>query len=446
MRTLAVLLLLVRCGGSIPLHAQTVSAPAQNAPVSGPFRLTDHINSALPAWLKFGLDERVRLEGFFGSGFQPSSSDDYLLSRLRPEMSLLPATWLEFKFQCQDSRVFWKKQKPYAPPFQDTFDLRQAYAQGGDLERRHFRLKVGRQEINLGEERLVGSSGWGNTARSFDAVRLTLQKGRYRLDAFAASPVVLHDGEVGEHVPANNLHGVYGSLDQLVPASKLEPFLLWRLARSQKTETGRLGNLDFTTAGVRWVGRTPGKLEYSVEVARQQGSLATERIAAWAGHWAVSRPLPLSWNVRALGEYNYASGDRRAGDGRRSAFEQLFGSAHEKYGMADQIGWRNIHHGRAGMEMKPHRRWTMSAKYGMYWLADSHDALYNSAGTAVVRKADGSAGRFVGTGLDGSTVYSHSRQLQVGCGVGRLIPGTFLKRATPGRAYTYPYLMLNISL
>jgi MOSC domain-containing protein YiiM len=143
---------------------------------------------------------------------------------------------------------------------------------------------VGRQEINLGEERLVGSSGWTNTARTFDAAQLMLHRGRHRLDAFSASPVILRDGEVGSHQAGNNLHGLYGGLDNVVPHSRMEPYLFWRLNQRQKTEAGALGNLNFTTAGVRWPGKLPLGFDYSLDMARQQGSLGTDRISARAGH------------------------------------------------------------------------------------------------------------------------------------------------------------------
>jgi Alginate export len=374
---------------------------------------TDELNRTLPNWLRFSGEERLRLEGFTGAGFQPDNSDAYLLNRFRFNLGLIPTSWLKFRFQVQDSRVWWKNQKPYAPPYQDTFDLRLAFIEMGDSEKQPVSLRVGRQEINLGDERLVGSSGWTNTARSFDAARLTLREGKYRLDAFASSPVVLQDGNVGDHVPGNNLHGLYGGLQNVVPDATIEPYLLWRLTQRQRTETGTVGNLDFTTVGVRWVGKLPYNFDYASEMASERGSLGTDRIAAWAGHWVTGYTLPVSWTPRWFGEYNYASGDHNGKDGVRQTFDQLFPSGHDKYGLADQVGWRNIMHIRTGIECKPRPKWMLSARYSAYWLADAHDALYNTSGTAVFRRADGSAGRFVGTEFDGSLVYNYSKQCRL---------------------------------
>jgi hypothetical protein len=165
------------------------AALAQAVPSQADFVPSDELNKQLPNWLRFSGEFRVRLEGFTGGGFRAGNDDDYLLTRLRINLRIQPASWLKFEFQGQDARVFWKNQRPAAPPFQDTMDLRLAYLQIGDPEHKTFGLRVGRQELLLGEQRLVGSVDWQNVARSFDAVRLTLRHKGYRMDAFAAKVV-----------------------------------------------------------------------------------------------------------------------------------------------------------------------------------------------------------------------------------------------------------------
>ena len=48
-----------------------------------------------------------------------------------------------------------------------------------------------------------------------------------------------------------------------------------------------------------------------------------------------------------------ASGDANPADGIRGTFDQLYPTAHDKYGLADQVGWRNIHHVRVGFDITP---------------------------------------------------------------------------------------------
>ena len=303
---------------------------------------------------------------------------------------------------------------------------------------------MGRQELAFGEERLVGNVNWLNTARSFDAVRATVHLNGYRLDAFTASVVIARDATFDKHLAGNNLHGLYGGIERLVPKATIEPYLFWRLAPGMFTEEGVPGKLDSKTAGVRWTGQLPASFDYGMEAARQIGSLGRDRISAWAGHWILGYTIKgPSCEPHIIAEYNYASGDAGPHDGRRGTFDQLYPTGHDKYGLADQVGWRNIEHLRTGLELKPRAKWRVMSKYSSWWLASSHDALYSAAGTAVARVADGSPGRHVGQELDAQAVYSLSNSMQVGGGFAHVFPGEFLKRATPGKAYNSPYLSLN---
>lgn len=77
-------------------------------------------------------------------------------------------------------------------------------------------------------------------------------------------------------------------------------------------------------------------------------------------------------------EYNYASGDANPKDGRRGTFDQLYATAHDKYGMDDQVGWKNIPNARFAFETQASKKWSTVAKYDAWWLANPHDGLYNA--------------------------------------------------------------------
>ena len=90
-------------------------------------------------------------------------------------------------------------------------------------------------------------------------------------------------------------------------------------------------------------------------MALQSGSLGDDSIGAWAGHWQMRESLPGQGAIKLTAEYNFASGDENPTDGSRGTFDQLYPTGHDKYGLADQVGWRNIHHLRAGVEFSPGR-------------------------------------------------------------------------------------------
>jgi hypothetical protein len=427
LRLIATILL---CG--VPLCAQQGSLP------------TDLLNGELPRWIRFSGDERMRLEGFSGGGFHPGNDDVYLLNRLRFSATLQPGTWWKIVTQTQDARVGGDNQTPHGPPRQDTWDLRQAYAELGDPDKNPVALRVGRQEISLGGERLVGVSQWQNVGRSFDAARLLLHYRKLKLTAFAASVVVLRDGQVGSADAGNNLHGLYGSIANWIPNSTLEPYFMWRLQPNVRSELGPFGHLDMKVSGARWLGKVRA-FDYNTSIVLERGSAATDQVNAWAGHWLAAYSFPkVVGSPRLVAEYNYATGDGNPHDGQVNTFQLLYPTAHDRHGLTDQVGWRNIHHLRGTVEIKPHPKWTLTPSYNAFWLADARDALYNSQGNVVVpRVADGSAGRWVGQELDVAAAYSITSVTQIGAGFGHIIPGTFLRHATPGHGYSYPYLQIT---
>ena len=153
--------------------------------------------------------------------------------------------------------------------------------------------------------------------------------------------------------------------------------------------------------------------------------------------------MALPYSPRFVLEYNYASGDENPKDGRRGTFDPMYPTAHDKYGLADQVGWRNIHDFRTGTEFKPSKKWLVSSFFHDWWLASPTDALYATTGLPVARSASGTAGRHVGEEIDAQATYTFDKQLQVGGGFGHIFPGEFLRKTTQGNPYNFPYVMVG---
>ncbi len=436
LRFLLLFVLAFQCG---PVFAQQEANKVAESP-------SDELNAQLPKWLRFSGEFRARAEGFTGGGFQLNTDDAYLLTRIRLNMKVEPASWLRFVIQGQDAHVFGKNQNPAAPPYQDRMDLRVGYVEVGDAEKKNFGLRAGRQELAFGDERLIGNANWLNTARSFDGVRGTWKVAGVRVDAFATSVVKLHDGQFNEYIPGNIFYGLYASIGKLVPKATVEPYFLWRRQSGLATETATPGILSAGTFGIRWVGKLPAGFDYGLEMGRQSGSLGTDTVGAWAGHWLAGYTIPHArFTPHVVAEFNYASGDASGTDGQRGTFDQLYATAHDKYGLADQAGWKNIEHLRSGVEFKLNKKWSAQTKYTAWWLANTHDALYNAAGAVVAKRAAGNAGKFVGQEIDIQMSYNFNKMLGIAGGFGHIFPGTFLKNTTPGVAYNFPYATLTYS-
>ena len=98
---------------------------------------------------------------------------------------------------------------------------------------------------------------------------------------------------------------------------------------------------------------------------------------------------------------------------------------------------------RAGFTIEPRRRWTVTAQYLDFWLASATDSLYNTSGGSIVRDATGKSGTHIGEEFDAYTWFELNSHVNLGFGMGHIMPGRFLAATTKGPTYNYPYFAIN---
>src|SRR3984893_10354486 len=269
---------------------------------------TTRVDELLPQWIQFGGQFRDRAESQTGFGYAPVN-DAYDLTQLRIGIYLQLTEWLELVGVTQDSRVFFNHHVPNAPPYQNIWDIREAYAQLGNSNEGWIDLVVGRQMFSFGDERVIGPSDWSNMGRTFDTARVDLHHAGVKVSIFAASVINAIDGKIDHHIEGNNIYGIYSSLAHLIPHATLEPYVLWRVAPGNVPlpETAGHGHLSEVTAGARVAGTLLDNFDYDIEMNKQTGSLGHYSIDAWAGHWNTGYTfVSARMQPRVFVEYNYA--------------------------------------------------------------------------------------------------------------------------------------------
>ena len=418
---------------------QSAQPAAQVTPAAPALPLPNRLNTKLPGWLRLRGEFRERMEGVENLTFNDSRDDTYWLSRFRFNAAVTPSKKLGFLVQVQDARVGKKELAPTnTAPFRAPFDLRMAYADVGSATG-PMTIRAGRQELAYGDQRLVGHVSWLNSARTFDGGKLTLRSKGLSLDTFYSSVVRIMQDEFDKSGAGNRFAGAYLT-SALIPKGSFEPYYFYRRDVNVVGEVGVVGKLNSSTFGFRTVGKLPASLDYNVEMALQRGDLDTNDVTAWAGHWQLRESLTGSWTPKITGEYNYASGDKDPTDGKRQTFDQLYPTPHDKYGLADQVGWKNLHHVRTGFEITPLKGMPITTNYHSWWLAEKRDALYNVASVPIARVITGAADSHVGQELDVQVSKAIFPQLQVAAGYAHIFTGAFLKEATPGASYSHPYI------
>lgn len=399
------------------------------------------LDQSLPHWIQFGGQFRDRLEGQYGLGYKPVD-DTYDLTQLRIGIYLQPTDWLKVVGVTQDSRVFFNQHVPAAPPYQNIWDIREAYVQLGSATEGWFDLIVGRQMFSFGDERVIGPSDWSNMGRTFDTVRADLHGTGFNISIFAASVINAIDGQVDHHIEGNNLYGIYTSFGHIIPHATFEPYLMWRVAPANVSlpETGGHRHMSEVTGGARLAGTVLRRFDYDIEMNKQTGSLGPYTIDAWAGHWNagytfVDAPV----KPRIFAEYNYATGNKNPGGQIWGTHDQIYPSGHDKMDFADQFGWRNIIDFRAGFDQKFAKKWDLVEMVDDLWLATKNDAVYAASGAIAIAAHPNASSSHLGTELDLIAEYKQNRHITYGAGFCHIFTGAFLSEATPGKEYNYPF-------
>jgi Alginate export len=73
------------------------------------------------------------------------------------------------------------------------------------------------------------------------------------------------------------------------------------------------------------------------------------------------------------------------------------------------------------------------------WVTTKNDAVYGDNGAVVITAKPNATSRHLGTELDLIAEYQENRHVSYGFGFAHLFTGQFLKEATPGKDYNYPF-------
>lgn len=337
-------------------------------------------------------------------------------------------------------------------------DLQQAYVTVGNHKEFPVSLKVGRQELSYGDERLVGAFAWNNIGRVFDAAKIRWQNSLFAAEAFTSKIVLPDDNSFNTWNDYNVFSGVHlstkkvpktltelyffarndgvGSASAQDPVS-FPPFQMaapvardiYTLGGRMKSGTNEFGGFDFTVEG-------------AYQFGNWKGTLTGDRIDhdAYAFMANVGYTFEETFGKpRVALEYAYATGDGDAADGEHNTFDNLYPTNHKFYGYMDFLSWQNIHDVRAIFQMKPHKQVSVAVEGHLFWLADTADNLYNAGGAARGTGANPTGfGRnstydsFAGGEIDVVAGYALNKFSAIEGGYGHFFTGKYIDQTWAG--------------
>lgn len=489
--------------------AGTVFAQSLPATPPRPFPglLNEHLradNPSLGSW-DVGVNVRLREEDKEEAGTtqagsnwdfserpQDNNHNEYQLLRVMPRIGYT-STWFTAFAEGRSSYSYGdKRYNPTAPGVglserDGPIDLHQAYLLLGNQKQSPFSLKIGRQELAYGDQRLVGPSRWLNVPRTFDAIKVRYQSTNLAVDLFTGGVVYVDHNAINKSNTQDVFSGLYLNFLTLSPRNLVETYLLARnVNRGIVTDdwSGVAAPARFTapqdlyTAGFRFKSKPTsyGPWDYTVEMMYQFGNrtavfpattvaaaLAAKRldqsayaVIAQAGYtWSKQKGAP-----RLAVTYSFGSGDKDAADGKSSTFQNLFPSNHLLYGSMDLSSLQNLHDFRIAYTIKPIPAVTLSLEGHVQYLAQTTDFWYNvagvprnftgaAAGSGAGYRVNPSYGHHLGNELDLLAGWTLTRYALLEVGVSHYFRGEYIKqslRAVGSHDASAAYVQLTLNL
>ncbi|MBW2732009.1 MAG: alginate export family protein, partial [Deltaproteobacteria bacterium] len=297
--------------------AATPAAPKAQLLLPGGVTLTPH------------LQYRARFLFRDNTAHVSSPITEAVTHRARIGLDVRIAESFRLFVQVQDVRTWGEEANTLGDYSGNGIDFHQAFAEANCPL--GLMLRVGRQEIALDNQRLMGAVGWTDQARAFDGVRLGYQRDALAAHAFWAK---VTEGDVidgdGNALPGRDLAGLWVRYTGL---AFLRPSFLFVFDRDSA-----LGRERFTT-GLFLDGTLMPGLSYMAEFYYQGGTIdagaADITISAMLAALRVGYTAPVWGKPRVEAFFDYLSGDDDPADDKSQSFDTLFATNHKFYGFMD---------------------------------------------------------------------------------------------------------------
>jgi len=380
----------------------------------------------------------------------PERENDFLLLRTRIHAGYSPVDWLTIFGEGQNSSSTGDKRNPN-PQSNGPADLYQGYVRLGGTESLPLSLKVGRQELSYGDERLIGAFDWDNIGRRFDAAKLRYEKKTFWVDAFVGRVVIPNDNEFDQSNWDDWFSGVYGSTRSLVPKTELQLYFLADNATADSprhvTTYGR-GNSprDIYTIGSRFQ-TLPGQLngwdlngEFAGQFGDFQYGTGTPGVVngqrlnhlAYATHIEGGYTFKkMDFKPRFAIGFDYGSGDGNPNDNEHNTFVNLYPTNHKFYGAMDFLSWQNLLDPYLKASIVPVKHLSVVLTYNAFWLATTSDFFYQvnqlprTTGGYGIHAANDS---FAGQEIDLIVTYQPVAFVQLQTGFGHYFTGDYVNQ------------------
>ena len=351
-------------------------------------------------YVSFGGDIRLQYFRFKNEdlGDAPQDDDGFILNRYLFHADFHAGDRFRFFVQFQGSMASGRRNPNLLE--QNPLDWHQAIADWKHANKNSgVTLRIGRQEMWYGSQRLIAVREFPNSRLAFDAARVMVKTSAIASDAFFALPVANKEGIFDDSPQAENrLWGSYTTISR-VPYLKNVDLYYLGLRKQMAEFANASGREQRHTFGTR-IWNQAKNFGYDVEAVYQSGKINDAKISAWT----LSSYLTYRFSDFALQpefglKAEVISGDSNPADAKLGTFNPLFPRG-AYFGLAGIIGPSNLYDLHPEVSLMLSKTIDFGLDLDLFWRFSLHDGIY-APNVSVIYAGVGDE-RFIGTQLAGN--------------------------------------------
>jgi hypothetical protein len=394
------------------------------------------LRSDADTFFTLGGEIREWYEGYRNAswGYGPQDTNGYLLQRLSIYSDIHAAPRARFFLQLTSDIEAGRKGGPRPVIDESKLFFEEAFAditlskEPGDK----LVLRLGRQEFELGDGRLVDVREGPNVRQTFDGASVNWKTSFWNINGFALKPVLNGTGVV-DAPPDHGTTFFGGYAVHPIPRMKGGNIDLYYLGLARKDavfEIGSANELRHTVGGRLWGRR--GGWSYDSEAAFQGGSFGARSIRAWGtGHDTSYTFRSIRLRPQIGASALVASGSHGNSQSDLGTLNPLFPTGYYfGQGGIALLGPSNLMAIGPKIGLQLTKSLSVVADNNVFWRTSLQDGLYGP-GVNLLASGQGNSERYVGSQPSIGVYWNASRHLSLSTTYAHFYVGSFLMNASP---------------
>ena len=386
-------------------------------------------------YASFGAELRASYEGYrnynWSSG--PQDPNGYFLNRLIGHADFHFGPQVRIFSELQSGLELGRNGGPRPSIDEDKLDLGQLYLElkpSTRQDRVPITVRVGRQDFNYGNGSLVSLRDL-NVRRPFDGIKLALERQQWRIDVFAAKPVVTSPGffdDAPDH--SQTFWGIWGTDRKKQSFIRQLDLYYFGLDRKNAQFDQGTARERRNTLGLN-AHETAGGFSLLQEGDLQYGTFGAGRLLAWKLAQGVSYLVPrVRYHPVLEIQGAISSGDKNPENADLQTFYPLFPAGLYYGDMVFTSGSLNAIMAHPSLAMKLSKTLTLNVDSFSPWRQRTTDGLYSQSGM-FLRTGQTSQSRYIGATQDMDFAWRAERHTTVRFLAAYYEVGPYLRETQP---------------